>query len=473
MIAIPMETMMLAQATSSAVESNLLAARYLMAFSLGFHIILSCLGVAFPAAIYVAHRRGLRNNDPDALVLARRWGKAAAVLFAIGAVSGTALSFEMGLLWPGLMGTFGDVIGLPFALEGIFFFLEAIFLGIYLYGWRGLRSDIHLATLVPIALSGIAGTFCILAVNGWMNEPAGFDMATYLATGEVTEVNPWAAMFNGAVLTQFLHVLPATYLVTGFLVASVYAVGMLRGRTDRLHRMGLAIGFAVGAIAAPIQLITGDLAARNVASSQPTKFAAMELLEETTVGAPLTIGGVLIDGEKRFAIEIPRLTSLLQDFDPDSTIEGLDATPEELRPPANVVHLSFQLMVGIGTALLAFAAYGGWRVWKRGGLPEQRWFLWAVAASGPAAVIALEAGWTTTEVGRQPWIAQQVMLVSEAVTPRQGIGWLLVGLIVVYSGLAASAVVVLRAMSARWRKGEDSGTPYGPEPLPDRSMVDA
>lgn len=453
------------------VESNLLAARYLMAFSLGFHIILSCFGVAFPALIYIAHRRGLRNDDPDALALARRWAKAAAVLFAIGAVSGTALSFEMGLLWPGLMGTFGDVIGLPFAFEGIFFFLEAIFLGIYLYGWRGLRSDIHLATLIPITLSGIAGTFCILAVNGWMNEPSGFDIETYLATGEVVDVDPWAAMFNGAVVPQFLHMLPATYLVTGFLVASVYGIGILRGRTDRLHRMGLAIGFGVGAVAAPVQLITGDIAARNVAVSQPVKFAAMELLEETTEGAPFTIGGILIDGEKRFAIEIPRATSLLQEFDPNAEIQGLDAVPEELRPPENIVHLSFQLMVGIGMALLALSALGGWWVWKRGGLPTGRWFLWAAASSGPAAVIALEAGWTTTEVGRQPWIAQQVMLVSDAVTPREGIGLLLVGLVVIYLGLAASAVVVLRAMSARWREGEDPGTPYGPEPLPVPELV--
>ncbi len=454
-------------------EGNLLAARWLMAFSLGFHIVLSCFGVAFPALIYVAHRRGLRHDDPDALMLARRWGKAAAVLFAIGAVSGTALSFEMGLLWPGLMGTFGDVIGLPFALEGIFFFLEAIFLGIYLYGWRGLRSDLHLATLIPIALSGVAGTFCILAVNGWMNEPSGFDLEVYRATGEVVDVSPWGAMFNGAVVPQFLHMLPATYVVTGFLVASVYAVGMLRGRTDRLHRMGLAIGFAVGAIAVPVQLITGDLAARNVATSQPVKFAAMELLEVSTDGAPLTLGGVVIDGEKRFAIEIPRLTSLLQDFDPDSRIEGLDAVSEELRPPANVVHISFQLMVGLGLLMLLFAAVGGWWRWRRGALPPGRWFLWAAAASGPAAVLALEAGWTTTEVGRQPWIAQQVLLVSDAVTPRQGIGWLLVGLIGVYGGLAGSAIVVLRAMSARWRRGEDTGTPYGPSPidLPDR--VDA
>ncbi len=443
-------------------ETNLLAARWLMALSLGFHIVLSCLGVALPTLIFLAHRKGLRDDDVDALTLARRWGKAAAVLFAVGAVSGTVLSFEMGMLWPGLMGTFGDVIGLPFALEGIFFFLEAIFLGIYLYGWRGLPARIHLATLIPIAVSGVLGTLCILAVNGWMNEPTGFDLAAYRATGEVVDVDPWGAMFNGALLPQFLHMLPATYLVTGFGVASVYAVGWLRGRRDRLHRLGVVIGFTVGAVAAPIQVFTGDLAARNVATDQPAKFAAMELLEETTSGAPLTLGGLIVDGEKVGAIEIPNLTSLLQDFDPNSTITGLDDIPVDERPPANVVHLSFQLMVGIGMALLGLAAFSGWRRWRTGDLPDSPWWYRAVALSGPAAVLALEAGWTTTEVGRQPWIAQQVMLVEDAVTPRSGIGLVLVGLVVVYLGLAASAIGVLRSMSARWRAGGDPPAPYGP-----------
>lgn len=448
-----------------ATEENLYAARWLMALSLGFHIVLSCFGVAFPALIYLAHRRGIRHDDVDALTLARRWGKAAAVLFAIGAVSGTVLSFEMGLLWPGLMGTFGEVIGLPFALEGIFFFLEAIFLGVYLYGWRGLSAKTHLATLIPIAISGVFGTFFILSVNAWMNEPAGFDLETYAATGEVVDIDPWAAMFNSAVATQFAHMLPATYLVTGFLVASVYAVGWLRGRRDRLHRMGMAIGFTVGAIAAPIQLITGDFAARHVFEAQPTKFAALELVVETTDGAPTTLGGLLIDGEVRYAIEIPNGTSLLQGFSADTVVTGLDAVPEAERPPANVVHIAFQLMVGIGTGLLGLSAFGAWRKRRTGRLPDGRLWAWALVVAGPASVVALEAGWTTTEVGRQPWIAQNVMLVEDAVTPRQGIGWLLIGLVVLYSGLATASVVVLRAMSARWRRGEDPAAPYGPEPL--------
>ena len=224
--------------------SELLAARWQMAVSLGFHIVLSCFGVAFPAMIYVVHRRGIRNGDPDALALAKKWGKVAAVLFAVGAVSGTILSFEMGLLWPRFMAAYGDVIGLPFALEGIAFFLEAVFIGIYLYGWGRLRPEVHLRTLIPIMASGLFGTFCILAVNAWMNSPAGFEVD---ASGNVTDVDPLAAMFNSALWPQFLHMFVAAYAVAGFLTAAVYAVGMLRGRTDRRHRIGFTVPFAFAA----------------------------------------------------------------------------------------------------------------------------------------------------------------------------------------------------------------------------------
>jgi cytochrome d ubiquinol oxidase subunit I len=446
----------------AATSTDLMQARWLMALSLGSHIVLSCLGVALPAVIFIVHRRGLRDDDADALALARRLGKCAAVLFAVGAVSGTVLSFEMGILWPGMMGPFGDVIGLPFALEGIFFFLEAIFLGIYLYGWRGLPARLHLATLIPIALSGVAGTFCIVAVNAWMNNPSGFDLQTYAETGQVVDVDPWAAMFNGNVWIQFAHLLPATYVVTGFLVASVYAVGWARGRRDRLHRLGIGVGVLVGCVAVPVQLITGDLIARQAASNQPVKFAAMELIPETKSGVPMTLGGVYVDGEVVGAIEIPYLTSLILDFDPDATVEGLDAAPPADRPPENVVHLSFQLMVLIGTALGALAAWTGWVWWRRRELPTSRWWMRALIVSGPAAVLALEAGWTTTEVGRQPWIAYEVLRVSDAVTGQPGVGVILVGLIFVYLGLGLSLWFVLQRMSARWRAGEEVSTPYGP-----------
>jgi cytochrome d ubiquinol oxidase subunit I len=448
--------------------SNLMAARYLMAFSLGFHIVLSCIGVALPVVIYLAHRRGLRHDDAAALTLAKRWGKIAAVLFAVGAVSGTVLSFEMGILWPGLMGKFGSVIGLPFALEGIFFFLEAIFLGIYLYGWRGLPSRIHLAVLIPVGISGVAGTFCVLAVNAWMNDPAGFDIAHYLDTGQVRDVSPWGAMFNPAVRTQFLHMLPATYIVTGGLFASVYAVGWLRGHRDDVHRLGIRIPLVVLAIAAPVQVFTGDLAIRYLVDAQPAKFAAIELVPETGADQPYGFGGLFIDGQVRGAIEIPNALSLML-LRGDREITGLDDIPVDERPPVNVVRIAFQIMVAIGTALLALAVWLGFLRWRKRDPLASKWFVRAVVLAGPASVLALWSGWTTTEVGRQPWIARNVMLVAEAVTERGGIGLVLAGLAAIYTGLATSAILILRGMSRRWRKGEEVRAPY--EPRPDRTAT--
>ena len=432
-----------------------------MALSLGVHIVLSCLGVALPALIYVVHRRGLRG-DAAGLTLARRWSKVAAVLFAVGAVSGTVLSFEMGLLWPGLMGRFGAVIGLPFAFEGIFFFLEAIFLGIYLYGWRGLPARWHLATLVPVALSGVGGTLCILAVNAWMNHPSGFDIAHYATTGQVRGVNPWAAMFNPALPTQFVHMLFAAYLVTAGLVASVYAVGWLRGRRDPIHRLAIGVAVAVLAVAAPLQLVTGDLATRYVERAQPAKFASLELVPETRTHAPFTIGGVLVDGRVRAAIEIPDLLSLMLHARSGAAVRGLDQVPADERPPVNVVRVAFQLMVAAGTFLVALAAWTGWSWWRRRRLPVSRWYLRAVVLTGPAALLALEAGWTTTEVGRQPWIARGVLRVADAVTPRGGVAWSLAALAAVYAGLTVSSIVVVRGMSRRWAAGGDVEAPYEP-----------
>ena len=327
-----------------------------MAMSLGVHIVLSCLGVALPTFIFIAHRRGLRG-DHAGLVLARRWSKVAAVLFAVGAVSGTVLSFEMGLLWPGLMGRFGAVIGLPFALEGVFFFLEAIFLGIYLYGWRGLPARRHLAMLVPVAISGVGGTFCILAVNAWMNDPSGFDKAYFLATGQVRDVRPWAAMFNGALPTQFVHMLIAAYLVTAGLIASVYAAGRLRGRDDGAHRLAVRLAAFALAIAAPVQLVSGDLATRFVERTQTAKFASLELVPETRTNAPFTIGGVLVDGQVRGAVEIPGVLSVLLHGTAGATVAGLDQVPPDQRPPVNVVRIAFQLMIAAGSALVALAAW--------------------------------------------------------------------------------------------------------------------
>ncbi|MGD9700892.1 MAG: cytochrome ubiquinol oxidase subunit I [Acidimicrobiia bacterium] len=441
--------------------NELLAARWQMAVSLGFHIVLSCFGVAFPAMIYVVHRRGIRNGDGDALALAKKWGKVAAVLFAVGAVSGTILSFEMGLLWPRFMSTYGDVIGLPFALEGIAFFLEAVFIGIYLYGWGRLRPEVHLRTLIPIMASGLFGTFCILAVNAWMNAPSGFELD---AKGNVTDVDPLAAMFNSALWPQFLHMFVATYAVAGFITASVYAVGMLRGRTDRRHRIGFTVPFAFAAIAALFQPFIGHVAGMRLGTEQQSKLAAMELAVDTRSNAPLVLGGVLIDGEVRWGIEIPKIGSLLARGGFDREVTGLDDIPVDEQPPANVVHWSFQAMVGAGTAMVAIAA---WYVWRRRGGRDpfaSRRFLQASVVAAGLAVLALEAGWVTTEVGRQPWIAHQVMRVEDAVTGNGGIWVSFAAIILVYTSMGVIAVRVLRSMARRWRESGDIDlpTPYGP-----------
>ncbi len=446
-------------------DAQLMAARYQMALSLGFHIVLSCFGVAFPAMIYVVHRRGIRNDDHDALMLAKRWGKASAVLFAIGAVSGTVLSFEMGLLWPGLMSKYGDVIGLPFAMEGIAFFLEAIFIGIYLYGWGRLSPTRHLRTLIPIMLSGLFGTFCILTVNAWMNAPTGF---TLLPDGTVTDVDPVAAMFNDALWPQFLHMWVATFAVSGFVVAAVYAVGMLRGRRDRVHRIGFAVPFAFAAVAAFAQPVIGHVAGTRLDTQQPSKLAAMELATITEATAPVVIGGVLIDGEVKGGIEIPKLASILAGNSTDTVIVGFDQIPDDEEPPANVVHWAFQFMVGAGTAMAAIAGWGLLRWRRRRADPDSVfdsiWFLRAAVAAAALSIVALEAGWTTTEVGRQPWIVYGVMRVEDAVTPNSGIWFSLAAMVVVYASMGVIGVRVLLGMARRWRADPDSDlpTPYGP-----------
>ncbi|MEM9034772.1 MAG: cytochrome ubiquinol oxidase subunit I [Actinomycetota bacterium] len=431
-----------------------------MALSLGWHIVLACFGVAFPAMIFVLHRRGLRG-DAAALELAKRWSKVAAVLFAIGAVSGTILSFEMGLLWPGLMERFGDVVGLAFALEGIAFFVEAIFLGIYIYGWKRLPGHQHSLMLVPVMLAGLFGTFFVVSVNAWMNAPTGFR----IVDGEVVDVDPLAAIFNSAVVWQYPHMLLAAYMVVGFSVAAVYAVGMLRGRVDRLHRLGLLVPLAFAAIATPLQPVVGHFAGQRIADDQPIKLAAIEGLAETESSVSLELGGLFVDGRLQGAIEvpIPGLLSFLAQNDGTAEVVGLDAVPPEDRPPVNVVRIAYQVMVGIGTALVALIAWFAWSWRRRRGPPDSPWFLRAVVVAGPAAVVAMEAGWVTTEVGRQPWIVHEVLRTRDAVTDAGWVWLSLAVLVVVYGAMTVGAVAVLRSMSRRWAAGErDLESPYGP-----------
>ena len=438
---------------------QLLAARWQMTLSLGFHIVLSCVGVALPAMIFVVHRRGLRDGDDVALSLAKRWSKVAAVLFAVGAVSGTILSFEMGLLWPGMMSRFGDVIGVPFALEGIAFFVEAIFIGIYLFGWGRLPARTHLYTLVPMMLSGAFGTFCILAVNAWMNAPSGFR----IENGDIVDVEPLAAMFTTAFPMQFMHMFLAAYIVTGFLVAAVYAAAMLRGRRDHHHRTGFLVPFAFASVAAVLQPFVGHVAGMRLATEQPEKLAAMDLAVDTEQNAPLTLGGVLVDGQVRGGIKIPGVGSLLGRGGFHRPVLGLNDFPVDERPPANIVHWSFQGMVALGTAMAIGAIAFWWR--RRRGHDDltSTWAMRMAVLAAPASVVTLELGWFVTEVGRQPWIVYRVMRVEEAVTSNEGVWISLAALVVVYTVVGFVTVRVLRSMAARWRNGdEELRTPYGP-----------
>lgn len=457
---------------TAASEANLLVARNQMALSLGWHIVLACFGVALPAMIYVAHRRGLAG-DADALRLAERWSKVAGVLFAVGAVSGTILSFEMGLLWPGFMEAYGDAIGLAFALEGIFFFLEAIFLGIYIYGWHRLPGRWHLRALLPVIASGTLGTFMIIAVNGWMNSPEGIAVVD----GVVTDVDPWDALLNSALATEFPHMWLAAFMVVGFSVAGVYAAGMLRGRRDHLHRLGLAIPLAFALVAAPLQPLAGHFAGQRVADEQPIKLAAMEGLFETGSSVPLTVGGIYDEatGEVSggFEVPIPGLLSFIAQNSFDAEVVGLSSVPADERPPVNIVRFSFQTMVAIGSALALFSLLLGWRWWRRREVPTPTWALWGVVAAGPAAVVALETGWVTTEVGRQPWIAHQLMRTSDAVTDASGLWVGLTTLTIVYAAMTVGTVLVIRGMTARWARGETPGQVYGTEHEDDRTTEPA
>jgi cytochrome d ubiquinol oxidase subunit I len=444
--------------------SDLGAARSQMAFTLGFHIVLASLGVAFPAIMLIANYRGLRRNDPDALLLARRWSKVVAVTFAVGAVTGTVLSFEFGLLWPEFTGRFGKVFGVLFAIEGICFFLEAIFVAIYIFGWKHLAPWTHFWAGVPIVITGLGGAFSVVAVNSWMNQPQGFSPAS----GDVTKVEPLKVIFNPAVPYEVPHMILAAYLVTGFLVASVYAVGMLRGRRDRYHRLGMLIPLTVACIATPIQFAVGDTAARAIAKDQPIKFAAMECVQETATHVTEYIYGRCTPDGVKGGVGIPGFDSFLVGFSTDTKVTGLDTVPPEDRPPYNtMLHWAFDTMVGICVALIGLGLWLGVAWWRRRDLPRSRWFLRATAVSGVASVIALECGWIVTEVGRQPWIVYEVMRTEDAVTGAGGVGITFGAVVLLYVLLGGALVVALRAMSRRWREAddeEDADVPYGPAP---------
>ncbi|MCE3552012.1 cytochrome ubiquinol oxidase subunit I [Pseudonocardia sp. RS11V-5] len=429
-------------------------ARVQMGASLGFHIVFACFGIAFPSVVLIAHWLGIRRHDGVALVLARRWSKVAAVVFAVGAVSGTVLSYELGLLWPVLMGRYGSAFGIPFAIEGIWFFVEAIFTAIYLYGWGRLRPWVHWWSGMPMVVAGLLGALAVVAANSWMNQPSGFT----LQDGRVATVNPWAVVFNPATPYETPHMILAAYMVAGFVVAGVYATGLLRGRRDRYHRLGFLIPFWVGAVCAPLQVYVGDVLARAVANQQPIKFAAMELVDTTARGVPEWVGGVYWHGQVYFGVAIPYLDSLLVGFSPNTEVTGWDSVPPELRPPLpNLIHLSFDGMVAIGTLLVVLGAWQAW-VWKfRRDVLSTRWFLIPAALAGAGSIVAMELGWITTEVGRQPWVVYGLLLTRDAVTPANGVPVTLAVTVVVYGVLTVTSIAVPWLMGRRWRAQDAVG----------------
>lgn len=432
--------------------NDLLAARSQMAMSLAFHIVFAAIGIAMPLLMVIAEWLWLRSREEVYLTLAKRWAKGTAILFAVGAVSGTVLSFELGLLWPGFMSYAGAIIGMPFSLEGFAFFTEAIFLGIYLYGWKRISPQAHLFAGAMVAVSGaLSGIFVVIA-NAWMNTPTGFR----LVDGKPVDIDPVAAMMNPAALTQTLHMTLAAYAATGFVVAGIHAFMLLRDPRNRFHKSALAIALIVGGAAAMLQPLSGDFLAKAVAKNQPAKLAAFEGQFATEKGAPLRIGGLPDEtaGITRHAIEIPSALSLLAYDDPNATVKGLNEFPVNERPPVLIVHLAFQIMVACGSAMMAIAVWGAWR-WRRARREgarrwlDSKWFLRALVAATPLGFVAIETGWVVTEVGRQPWIIYNVMRTAEAVTPVPGIVVPFVTFTLLYIFLAAVTIwLLLRQVAA-------------------------
>jgi cytochrome d ubiquinol oxidase subunit I len=432
-------------------QKYLVEARQMQALSFAVHIPLVCFGIAFPAMVLFVEWLYHRTGDPVYMTLARRWTRVMVALFAVGVITGTILSFEMGLLWPNFTATFGSVFGLGFAIEGFSFFLEAIFIGIYVYGWDRLSRRWHMLSGAPVVLAGFTGSLMVIAVNAWMNHPGGFE----LVNGKAVHIDPWSALLgNWYLWHELAHMYVAGYVVTGFVVAAPYAYGYLRGRRGRYQLTALAIPLTIAALAAPTQVLIGDWAARAVAEGQPTKLASLEGVGHTEKGAPETIGGWYTDGKVKYGIEIPHLLSFLSYHNFNAEVQGLDAVPANDRPPVNVVRFAFQTMVGIGTLMALLGLFYVFIRLRRKRMPESRWFYWAVVVAGPASVVALIAGWVVTEVGRQPWVVYQVMRTSQAVT---GAGGIPVGygvLALVYIAVAAAVVWILRRLARTPIKGE-------------------
>lgn len=436
--------------------TDLFAARTQMAMSLGFHIIFAEIGIGMPLMMLLAEWRWTRTGDRVYLDLARRWAKGVAILFAVGAVSGTVLSFELGLLWPGFMKFAGPIVGVPFSLEGFAFFTEAIFLGVYLYAWDRISQRAHLMAGAIVAASGAASAVFVVMVNAWMNTPTGVTMTD----GRITAIDPVAGMLSPAAFPQALHMVLAAYAATGLAVAGIHAFMLLRGAAPAFHRKALVIALWVGAPAAVLQPLSGDISARLVATTQPVKLAALEGQFTTERGAPLRIGGWPDEqaATTRFALEIPHGLSLLAYHSWNAEVKGLNDVPRADWPPVATTHISFQIMVALGTAMALVALWAAWAGWRRRDLTAQPWLLRALAVTAPFGFLATEVGWMVTEVGRQPWVVQGLLRTADAVTPMPGLIVPLTVFSLLYLVLGAVVVALIAAM-VRDTAGEHPDTP--------------
>lgn len=430
--------------------SDFLFARSQMAMSLGFHIVFAAIGIALPVLMAIAEGIYLRTGRAVFLELSKRWARGAAILFAVGAVSGTVLAFELGLLWPTFMEKAGAIIGMPFSLEGFAFFTEAIFLGLYLAGWNRLPPLVHWLCGVIVGVSGILSGIFVVTANAWMNAPAGFK----LVDGKITEIDPIAAMLNPAAFHEVLHMTLAAFVATGFAVAAIHAFFVLRDRGNEFHRSALGIALALACLSAPLQIISGDFSARSVAKLQPAKLAAMEATYRTQTGAPLQLGGIPDDESRtnNYALSIPRGLSLLSTHDPNAKVIGLEEFPRHDWPNVRVVHWAFDIMVVSGTALVGLSIAAAWLALKHRRVPDSTWFLRALVAAGPLGFLAIEAGWTVTELGRQPWIIYGVMRTAEAVTPIGKIAIPFVVFTLLYVFLSVVVISLLRRQFLKTEK---------------------
>lgn len=393
---------------------SLLAARLQMAFSLGFHIIFACIGMVMPFLMSASYFNHIKYQNPDSLELTKLWMKGVAIFFAVGAVSGTLLSFELGLLWPEFMKHAGPIIGMPFSLEGAAFFVEAIALGIFLYGFGRISPWSHWLSSLIVGMAGVMSGIFVVAVNAWMNAPQGFKYEN----GKFSDIDPVVAMLNDAWLSEAHHMTFAAFTSVSTAVLGVHSLLYLLGRRKKLNLLAIKITAPFFIISAIIQPFSGDLAAKDLAKRQPLKLAAMEALFQTTKGAPLVIGGIPNEKEERvdYAIEIPKGLSFLAHADFDAEVKGMNEFPKNERPPVLIVHIAFQIMIACGSILALVALITLVTYYRKKSFVACPWLLKLFVLITPLGFIAVEAGWTVTEVGRQPWIIYGIMKTKDALT---------------------------------------------------------